>query len=306
MKIEHLRYFISVANTKSINQAAKELYISQQQLNNILTALEEEMQITLLIRTNRGVSLTEDGVEFAKYAEKILTDYSAMQNHFYMKKAVADNRAQACHGKCILNIAPFFSVFLSDFVNRFKEITPNIDLLCMEINNQITKEQMIAGHLYLLGYDLTTQITTNASTFFNSIPIGEFEAYVYLNSKSDLAQHNSISLELCSDVVTTILPFAFPASYNLKNINLVSSSIYQHLDAITQNNAVCILPGFLFPKMKSLYPDISIRPLTEPSFSSCTIVYANSYTLTEADEILIAFLKIYLQNQQLFAKQMFL
>ena len=58
--------------------------------------------------------------------------------------------------------------------------------------------------------------------------------------------------------------------------------------------------------MKSLYPDIIIRPLAEPVFSSCTIVYANSYTLTEADEILIAFLKTYLQNQQLFAKQMFL
>lgn len=306
MKIEHLRYFISVANTKSINQAAKELYISQQQLNNILTALEEEMQLTLLLRTNKGVSLTEDGVEFANYAEKILTDYWAMQNHFYMKKAVADNRVQACHGKCILNIAPFFSVFLSDFVNRFKEITPNINLLCMEINNQITEEQMISGHLYLLGYDLTTQITKNAPTFFNSIPIGEFEAYVYLNSNSALAQNDSIPLELCSDVVTTILPFAFPASYHFKNINLVSSNIYQHLDAITQNNAVCILPGFLFPKMKSLYPDISIRPLTEPSFSSCTIVYTSSYTLTEADEILIAFLKTYLQNQQLFAKQMFL
>ncbi len=85
MKIEHLRYFISVANTKSINHAAKELYISQQQLNNILTSLEEEMQLTLLVRTNKGVSLTEDGAEFVKYAEKILTDYSAMQNHFYVK-----------------------------------------------------------------------------------------------------------------------------------------------------------------------------------------------------------------------------
>lgn len=306
MKIEHLRYFISVANTKSINQTAKGLYISQQQLNNILTSLEEEMQLTLLVRTNKGVSLTEDGIEFAKYAEKILTDYLAMQNHFSMKQSAAGKGAQTCHGKCILHIAPSFSVFLGDFVNKFKEIAPNIDLLCMEINNQITGEQMIADHLYLLGYDLTTHITTNAPAFFHSIPIGEFEAYVYLNKKSDLAKNDSISLERCSDVVTTTLPFALPASYHLKNINLVSSSIYQHLDAITQNNTVCILAGFLFPKMKSLYPDIIIRPLAEPVFSSCTIVYANSYTLTEADEILIAFLKTYLQNQQLFAKQMFL
>lgn len=304
MKIEHLRYFISVANTRSINQAAKELYISQQQLNNILTSLEEEMQLTLLIRTNKGVSLTEDGVEFAKYAEKILTDYAAMQNHFYMKQSVAGKQAQNCHGKCILHISPFFSVFLSDFVNKFKEIAPNIDLFCLEDNNQISKEQMLSGHLYFLGYDLTAHVTP--SSYFDSIPVGEFEAYVYLNKKSDLAKNDSISFELCSDVITAMLPFASPDTDKFKNIRLVSSNIYQQLEAIIQNNTICILPGILFSKISPIYPDIIIRPFAKPIFSSCNIVYVNSYTLTEADNILIAFLKTYLQSQQLYAKQLFL
>lgn len=304
MKIEHLRYFISVANTKSINQAAKELYISQQQLNNILTALEEELQLTLLVRTNRGVSLTEDGTEFAQYAEKILTDYAAMQNHFYMKHAIAGRRAQNCHGKCILHISPFFSVFLNDFMKKFKEVAPNIDLLCMELNDQIAEEQMLSGHLYFLGYNLTEHMAS--SSYFDSIPVGEFEAYVYLNKKSDLAKNDSFSLQLCSDIITAMLPFASPDTDKFENIRLVSSSIYQQLEAITQNNTICILPGILFSKINSLYPDITIRPFTEPIFSPCNIVYVKSSTLTEADEILISFLKTYLQNQQLFAKQMFL
>lgn len=306
MKIEHLRYFISVANTKSINHAAKELYISQQQLNNILTSLEEEMQLTLLVRTNKGVSLTEDGAEFVKYAEKILTDYSAMQNHFYVKHSITGEQAQSCHGKCILHIAPFFSIFLNDFIKKFREVAPNIDLICMENNDFITEEQIVSGHLYLLGYDPITYITTDIPPFFNSVPVGEFEAYVYLNRNSALAKNESFSLELCSDVVTTALPFASSVDYNLRNINLVSSSIYQHLDAIVQNNAICILPGILFSKINPIYPDITIRPFNKPIFSSCNIVFAKSYTFTEADEILITFLKTYLRSQQLYARQMFL
>ena len=82
MKIEHLRYFVCFANSVSINQAAKELYISQQQLNRILTSLEEEVHAQLFLRSNRGMKLTEDGKEFAKYASKILMEYSAMQNYF--------------------------------------------------------------------------------------------------------------------------------------------------------------------------------------------------------------------------------
>ena len=95
-------------------------------------------------------------------------------------------------------------------------------------------------------------------------------------------------------------------SDNLRTIILVSSSIYQHLDAIVQNNAICILPGILFSKINPIYPDITIRPFDKPIFSSCNIVFAKSYTFTEADEVLITFLKTYLRSQQLYAKQIFL
>ena len=215
MKIEHLRYFLSVANTKSINQAAKELFISHQQLNNIISSLEDEMHITLLDRTNKGVSLTEDGAEFATYAGKILADYSAMQNHFYIKQSVAGKRMQNCHGQCILHVAPSFSVFLSDFVNKFKEVAPNIDLLCIESDARITEEQLVPGHLYLLGYNPTTYVATDEQ-IFNSILLRQFEAYVYLNRNSDLAKNAVFSLEHCTDIITAALPFVSPTGYNEK------------------------------------------------------------------------------------------
>lgn len=305
MKLEHLRYFMSVANTQSINQAAGKLYISQQQLNNILTGLEDEMQVSLFKRTNKGISLTEDGIIFAEYAKKLLTIYAEMQAYFLMRHSADGMNHAVEQGKCILHTPPFISIFLSDFINQFKTISPNIDLLCIESTEQIYAEQLKSEHLYLTGLPIAKQLSQTPESLVNVIPIIEFETYIYLNRHSLLAQQKSISRQVYMDYINAVMPLSLPNSYKAENIVLISSNIYQQLESIVRNETVCLLPGFLFTKMSSLYPDVTVRPLDEPIYSSCNIVYANTYTLSSADEILIAFLKTYLQNLQLFSRQTF-
>ena len=55
------RIFYTVANTKNISKAAKELYISQPAISKSISNLENELQTHLFERTSRGVSLTEEG-----------------------------------------------------------------------------------------------------------------------------------------------------------------------------------------------------------------------------------------------------
>ena len=61
MRLEQLKYLIEVANCKSINKAAQNLYITQPALSIAINSLEEELQYPLLKRTKKGVLLTEDG-----------------------------------------------------------------------------------------------------------------------------------------------------------------------------------------------------------------------------------------------------
>ena len=56
--------FLPIAETKSLNKAAEQLYVSQPSLTNALKELEKEVGITIFFRTGRGVTLTNDGVEF--------------------------------------------------------------------------------------------------------------------------------------------------------------------------------------------------------------------------------------------------
>ena len=53
MRIEQLKYVVEIAKTKSINQAAANLYLSQPNLSKAVKALEEELGCVLIQRTNR-------------------------------------------------------------------------------------------------------------------------------------------------------------------------------------------------------------------------------------------------------------
>lgn len=54
MRLEQLRYLIEIANSKSINKAAHNLYITQPALSIAINSLEEELNYPLLTRTKKG------------------------------------------------------------------------------------------------------------------------------------------------------------------------------------------------------------------------------------------------------------
>mgnify|MGYP000019489163 CR=1 FL=1 len=64
MTLAQLRYAITVANSNSMNEAARNLFISQPSLSSAIRELEEEIGVELFRRTNRGISVTPEGEEF--------------------------------------------------------------------------------------------------------------------------------------------------------------------------------------------------------------------------------------------------
>ena len=78
MRLEHIQYFVEVANVGSISLAAKNLYISQQGVSNALHQLEQEVGFPLFTRQKRGVELTRNGKKFYAYAVDFLDEYAKM------------------------------------------------------------------------------------------------------------------------------------------------------------------------------------------------------------------------------------
>lgn len=82
MTLQQLKYIVKVAEKGSINEAAKELFISQPSLSNAIKELEKELQFAIFIRNNRGVVLTNKGTEFLGYAQQVLTQADLLEAKF--------------------------------------------------------------------------------------------------------------------------------------------------------------------------------------------------------------------------------
>ena len=59
MTLQQLKYVIEVAKAKSISEAAKKLFISPPSLTNAIKELEKEMNITIFLRTNKGILISK-------------------------------------------------------------------------------------------------------------------------------------------------------------------------------------------------------------------------------------------------------
>ncbi len=88
MTLQQLKYAIAVADNQSMNEAAKELFISQPSLSNAIRELEKEIGISIFTRSNKGITISSDGVEFLGYARQVV-EQTALLEEKYLGKSPA-------------------------------------------------------------------------------------------------------------------------------------------------------------------------------------------------------------------------
>lgn len=76
---------MTVSDTGSMNEAAKQLFITQPSLSAAVKDLEQEIGTELFKRTSRGVSVTPEGKEFLGYARQVSQQYKLLEDRFINK-----------------------------------------------------------------------------------------------------------------------------------------------------------------------------------------------------------------------------
>ena len=74
MELRHLRYFIAVAEHKSIRLASERIHVTQPAVSRQLHDLEEQLGFELFSRHPRGLTLTPAGESFLSDARQIMSD----------------------------------------------------------------------------------------------------------------------------------------------------------------------------------------------------------------------------------------
>lgn len=192
MTIRQLKYVVEVAGRGTLSDAAKALFVSQPSLTNAIKELEEEMQITIFHRTNKGVVVTNDGDEFLGYARQIL-EQSDMLEERYKKK---DSRVKAFsvstqHYSFAVNA---FVDVINDYKSDKYEFTLR-ETQTHEIIEDVSRLKSEIGVLYLSNFNeavITKMIRRHQLKFeelFVAIP------HVFISKKHPLKDKDILTIE---------------------------------------------------------------------------------------------------------------
>lgn len=83
MKLQQLKYVTAVAETQSMNEAAKKLFVAQPSLSASIRELEKELDFKIFNRSNRGVEITREGAEFIAYAKQVIEQVEILEKKFF-------------------------------------------------------------------------------------------------------------------------------------------------------------------------------------------------------------------------------
>lgn len=190
MTLQQLRYVIRIADSGSMNEAAKQLFISQSSLSSTVRELEDEIGIDLFLRSNRGIVITPEGEEFLGYARQVMEQYRLLEDKYIDKKSKKKFSVSTQH--------------YSFAVKAFAEVVKRVGMeeyefavyetRTYEIIENVKNFKSELGILYLNNFNEQVMMKIFRENNLEFVELFECDTFVYLWSGHPLACKAAIAM----------------------------------------------------------------------------------------------------------------
>ena len=155
MELRQLKYFITIAITKSYSAAAKSLFVTQPTLSWNIQQLEDEFNTHLFFQTKNGLQLTESGKTLFDHGQKILTEYDILMNEM--------QQSDKSHNTLKVGITVLFVIQYMEQIVRFSTKYPEVELSfiqsgSVEIQKKLAKNEIDIGLVSFPNYENSIEI----------------------------------------------------------------------------------------------------------------------------------------------------
>ena len=192
MTLKQLEYVCKVAEKGNITDAANELFIAQPSLTYSINELEREMNIVIFNRTNKGVSITNEGEEFLSYARQILEQANLLNDKYKNESNRSPKFSVSCqhYSFCV-------SAF-SDTVKRFDSNQYNFTIRetqTHEIIEDVYNSKSELGVLYLSSKnkEIINKLLKKDDLTFHPLFIAK--PHVFISKNHPLANKDIITID---------------------------------------------------------------------------------------------------------------
>ena len=178
-----------MAETGSISEAARQIFVTQPTLTEAIRALEEELRVAIFTRSSRGVSVTREGEEFLASARQILDDAARIQEKYTGKAVRRPQFAVSCQHyafavEAFMEVVKACDAASYDFTLR--------ETVTSEIIDDVTRHRSEIGILYLSKRNerAITKILRKEELSFEELFVAQ--PHVFLGKKHPLAKKKTI------------------------------------------------------------------------------------------------------------------
>lgn len=141
MRVERVIYFVEAVRAGSMRAAAERLHVTQSVLGEQITALEEELDLLLVLRSRRGVVPTPAGEHLMARATQLID----AQHEFL---AAANGLSAEVAGSVRVGAGPALALSLvTPVVERIHQLHPGIRIQTIESSSAELVQRVSRGHL---------------------------------------------------------------------------------------------------------------------------------------------------------------
>ena len=196
MNINQIRYVLEVAASQSMREAASKLFVSQPALSASIKELEEELEIVIFERTNKGISLTDAGREFMEYAKKVIGQYEILEDR-YLSRNADKERFSVSTQHYNFAIKAFTEVIKG--ANCEKYVFSIHDTKTRDVLEDVRSLKSEVGIVSFSGANESVLKKLFKEYQLEFTPLMRRETYIYVWKDHEFANRKEISIEELSD-----------------------------------------------------------------------------------------------------------
>lgn len=195
MTLQQLKYALTIADCGSMNEAAKQLFISQPSLSETMKELETEIGIEIFLRSNRGISITPEGEEFLGYARQVTEQFGLLQSRYIGKKKKEKFSVSTQH--YTFAVKAFVETVKKLGMERYEYAVHETTTYDVITNVRSFKSEI--GVLYLNDFNEKVMMKTIQENGLEFKELFSCNTFVYLWAGHPLAEREVISMEELDD-----------------------------------------------------------------------------------------------------------
>ncbi len=292
MNVLFFKYAIEVERTRSISQAAENLFMAQPNLSKAIKEMEDTLGFNIFERSSKGVIPTMQGKEFLVYARNIVSQLEKIDS------IAKPNSAELQSLKVSIPRGTYVAYGMANFVLGL-DMSKGIDINVQETNSVQTINN-IAGGQYGIGI---IRYQTKYEKYFLDFlsekdlrheTIWEFDSLILFSKEHKLANQPDIRYEQLADFIEIM--------HGDNIVPYLSASDGRNYENHRTDKRICLYERCnqfeLLTKVPTTYlwvspiPDdilrrydlVQRRCITENRRSKDVLIYPSGYKLTSMDK----------------------